>query len=504
MPEESGCRDAWAAGLFFINMGIMVYFAFTKGLKAMEETTGAPTPAPAPGDLQQLTEGETKNIIYICVGVIFVAMVLSAIAINFMLSRGESLITCSLWTQIVLKLVCGVIFFAAGLIFPAIFCFILAGLVFCWMRCIKDRIRFAAANLKVACTAVNKHRSVIPVSYLMMILQFGWIVLMILAVTGIQADAAAKAAKENQLTPEAQAQCSIMFDTKNLCDSSCSAHGQSCTAEENNNNQATGKYKCSCGNGISGLSGFLILVSFYWGGLVVKNALNVVVSGSVASWWFNNNNSNVVSGSVKRAFTTSFGSICLGSLLVAVLRALEQMAREARRRGDSAACVAECILSCLTDLLEYFNKWAFVYVGIYGYGFANAGKKVFSLFKDRGWTAIINDDLIENVLSLASVVVGLLCAAVGCAVIGFKIVAFDSGVMTQAYIIVGLLSFFIGMFMSMVVMTIIDTAVAAIFVCFAEDREALSRHQPQLYADFVGAWNEFHPDEMSNCGYAVR
>ena len=58
---------------------------------------------------------------------------------------------------------------------------------------------------------------------------------------------------------------------------------------------------------------------------------------------------------------------------------------------------------------------AFVYVGVYGHSFAKAGKAVFSLFSDRGWTAIINDDLIENALSICSVGVGLLCAAVGCA-----------------------------------------------------------------------------------------
>jgi hypothetical protein len=133
---------------------------------------------------------------------------------------------------------------------------------------------------------------------------------------------------------------------------------------------------------------------------VVKNALNVVVAGSVASWWFNTGSSNVVGGALKRAFTTSFGSICMGSLIVAVLRALEQMAREARRRGDSAACIAECILSCLTDMMEYFNKWAFVYVGIYGYSFANAGKKVFSMFGDRGWTGKLTAPSAASVLNL--------------------------------------------------------------------------------------------------------
>jgi hypothetical protein len=55
--------------------------------------------------------------------------------------------------------------------------------------------------------------------------------------------------------------------------------------------------------------------------------------------------------------------------LVAIVRSLESLANQARRDGDAgiAACIAQCILSCIGDILQYFNKWAFVYVGIYGY-----------------------------------------------------------------------------------------------------------------------------------------
>ena len=70
------------------------------------------------------------------------------------------------------------------------------------------------------------------------------------------------------------------------------------------------------------------------------------------------------------------------------------------------ACVAECILGCLQSIMEYFNRWAYVYVGIYGYKFTQAGKAVFELFKHRGFDAIINDDLIGNVLGFAALGVG--------------------------------------------------------------------------------------------------
>lgn len=49
---------------------------------------------------------------------------------------------------------------------------------------------------------------------------------------------------------------------------------------------------------------------------------------------------------------------------------------------------------------------AYIYVGLYGFGYCEAGKNVMQLFKDRGWEAIIADDIISTVLGLMALVVG--------------------------------------------------------------------------------------------------
>jgi Plasma-membrane choline transporter len=60
---------------------------------------------------------------------------------------------------------------------------------------------------------------------------------------------------------------------------------------------------------------------------------------------------------MKRTLTTSFGSICFGSLLVAIIQALRALANTARSHDDSILlCLAECILACIAGLIEYFNK----------------------------------------------------------------------------------------------------------------------------------------------------
>ena len=92
----------------------------------------------------------------------------------------------------------------------------------------------------------------------------------------------------------------------------------------------------------------------------------------VGNWWFEPDEashccSSAVNNSFLRAMTTSFGSICFGSLIVAVLDALRLLANTARNMDDSGIglCIAECILDCLARLIEYFNKWCVDYAVSY-------------------------------------------------------------------------------------------------------------------------------------------
>lgn len=98
---------------------------------------------------------------------------------------------------------------------------------------------------------------------------------------------------------------------------------------------------------------FLLLVCFYWGHQVISNVVHVTVAGTVGTWWFNPVLANSccssgVTSSFKRATTFSFGSICLGSLIVAIVNAVRSMVRMMRNSDDGIViCIADCILGCI-------------------------------------------------------------------------------------------------------------------------------------------------------------
>ena len=59
---------------------------------------------------------------------------------------------------------------------------------------------------------------------------------------------------------------------------------------------------------------------------------------------------------------------------------------------------------------------AYVYVGVYGFPYLEAGRNVIQLFEDKGWTVVVTDDLCDRVLFMVSLGVGFLTGLVGWAV----------------------------------------------------------------------------------------
>ena len=70
------------------------------------------------------------------------------------------------------------------------------------------------------------------------------------------------------------------------------------------------------------ISGIFCLLSLFWTVQVVKNVVHVTCAGTAASWYFQTADARPAMASLKRACTTSLGSVCLGSLFVALLRAV--------------------------------------------------------------------------------------------------------------------------------------------------------------------------------------
>lgn len=388
------------------------------------------------------------------------APALSFAALTVMNKNAIGLIKASLWISVVLCGLSAVLLMMANPV-AGVFYGIFTVCLIWYARSVQNRIPYAASNLKCGITVLKSNLGLGLVALGSMVglllYSFGWV----LSFFGTM-------------------QLDAMKDT-----------GASWNDEYSNENSSGDSSDLSpLGSAVA----FFFVLSFYWTHQVLKNIVRVTVSGVVGTWWFTPAEagsfcSTAVAGSFIRSTTYSLGSICFGSLIVAILQMLRDSLRRAQndRNGGILRCVAMCILSYIERLVEYFNKWAYVYVGLYGYGYIDAGKKVINLFKTRGWTTIIADNLVNRLLGIMSLTIGLLTGV--CSLFAaFLVEEFES---KQGWVGIGfVVGFFIGILLSGVFMGLLSSAVDAVIVCYAEAPKELEDSHPAIAQEMSRTWTE--------------
>ncbi|EPZ32583.1 Choline transporter-like domain-containing protein [Rozella allomycis CSF55] len=241
-----------------------------------------------------------------------------------------------------------------------------------------------------------------------------------------------------------------------------------------------------------GYSIIFFIFSLYWTQQVIANTGHVTLSGVYSTFYFMEGTgqaiSNPTGSSAKRALTYSFGSICFGSLIVAIIQFLRELLRQSARDGSFFGAVMGCCLGYIESLIEYFNHYAYVQVAMYGKPFCAAAKDTWTMVKSRGVDAIINDNFVGTALSFGSLICGVLSAAVAGLVIATGITSdSDSVKIIVIFVVIGL---FVGLVIFSTVTTVVNSGTATIFVCLAVDPNSLRRNNPELFAKFAEVYPE--------------
>jgi hypothetical protein len=378
------------------------------------------------------------------------AVPLSFAALYLIQAHAMAAVKCMMVVVVLLKVMLAIWCLATGLVFAGLMVLLAAALTVCFLYFAKNRLAFAAVHLELACEAVRGNKMTAYVAFASQVCQLLWMLVWVLGLYGITSDYAPSS---------------------------------------------------NTGTFVATVTWVFFL---YWFCYTAQNVAHCTTSGVVGSWWFTQQPTNAVSGSLKRALTTSFGSIAFGSLIVALIQTvrfvLRSLERSMRRNDNVVAaaviCCARCLIRQVEELVRYFNKYAFIVVSLYGKSFRAAGGDVWSLFHTRGWSAIINDDLVETVLYVACLGIAAVTALVG----GGVALAQSGGTLASVYVPV-LLSFFVGILLSATILGVIDSATKTIFVCYAKAPSALHATHPTAFFKINDAWSQFHPDTYETSGY---
>ncbi|KIV97206.1 hypothetical protein PV10_00982 [Exophiala mesophila] len=256
---------------------------------------------------------------------------------------------------------------------------------------------------------------------------------------------------------------------------------------------------CASGGCSSGrVIGLVVFVTFagYWITEFTKAVIHTTVAGQYGAWYFcAGKPSGIPSGSAfgafRRATTYSFGSLSFGSLIIALINMLRQACSIAQQSeaadgnmiGMIMYCVLGCIISMLQWLVEFFNRYAYCHIALYGKAYIAAAKDTWKMMKDRGWDALAQDCLVGPVVSMGGLFVAYLCALLSYLYLEYTKPAYNEG-RTFTPVIMAF-SFLIGMQICKTFTMPITSGTETIFVALAWDPQVAITDHPEFWERLV-------------------
>ncbi|KAJ3757933.1 plasma-membrane choline transporter-domain-containing protein [Lentinula raphanica] len=239
---------------------------------------------------------------------------------------------------------------------------------------------------------------------------------------------------------------------------------------------------------------FYATFSYLWTSQVIANvSLATLAGGPYGSWYYfgpremGEMPNHPTLSAFGRASTLSLGSIAFGSLIVTLLELLKMIIRAIQNSANEdghpveacLACCAACFVGCIESAVEYFNRYAYIEIALYGKSYLGAAKDTWRLFQDRGIDALVNDSLVGMTLTWGAYAVGMLSSLFAYLYLRITDPSYNSNGQYTAPVI--LFAFLIGLMCSLTLSSAVEAGVSTIFVGLGEDPQVLSIRAPALF-----------------------
>jgi hypothetical protein len=465
--RSAKCNDWWIVPIFVLAVALMLgigYSAFSTYRHEMMDP-----PVPAPGQLQRDPIRFNAAAFGLIIALIGMSILISLGYLLLIKAAARELIWSSLIAFTVLLAFFSVYFFAYKRIAAGVIFALCVPLHIWYIYSIQNRIPFAVAMLNTVNRVLDLWKGqMIGLALAAMIVQAAWFLVWLIAAVAIF--------------------YSMKIEFEN---------GRPVSAADG----AGATKKVVTFPFVMAL--FAMLLVFFWTASVIRNVLHTTIAGVTATWYFLCDHSgrimnhaaggaqasSPVGGALRRACTTSFGSIVLASFVTAVVKAIRWtfhlvskwlMSEETSCIAVACVCVIECMLRCIETLVEWVNDYALSFVAIYGKTYFTSAQMAMSLMKRRGLDAAVNDDITGLVLFFGALSSGCVCALAG-AVMG----AYPLHSAGGDWKLWGVIGFFLGCFLGLTILSVLEAAITTLFVCLADDPHILKTTKREVYDTLV-------------------
>jgi solute carrier family 44 (choline transporter-like protein), member 1 len=161
-------------------------------------------------------------------------------------------------------------------------------------------------------------------------------------------------------------------------------------------NDAAGKFdKASYEPGpVASIAHFVNFVAFIWFTSFILGCQHFVIASTVCQWFFTRSKDKLDSP-ISRAFSHllnfHIGSVCLGSLLITLMKIIRMIIEYAKSSLNEsqnpaarfASCCCDWIMQMLEEFIQYLIRNAYIIVALNGTPLIESGKKAFTLITNN-------------------------------------------------------------------------------------------------------------------------
>ena len=201
-------------------------------------------------------------------------------------------------------------------------------------------------------------------------------------------------------------------------------------------------------------------------------------------------------GSFKRAMTTSFGSICFGSLIVSLIETFRQVINLLRQgvvTGQNFGnftqiifWILDAIIGFLQWMAQYFNHYAYSFIALYGKPYLRAAKETWYMIREKGLDAIINDNLVNTALAFYSLFTSYISALFAFLYLRFTSPNYNSTGGFNAPLIA--FSFVIALQICNIATEVIRSGTATFFIALGNDPEVFHASYPERFDEIFRSY----------------
>lgn len=255
---------------------------------------------------------------------------------------------------------------------------------------------------------------------------------------------------------------------------------------------------------------FLLVLAFLWTETLLRGFLAMILIGIILTWsnmpidesasriwkcvsWFWERPS-VPSPirSIFRTLTEHFGSLCLGSFLVAILSLARYLIRK-MKKGRCRCCLGCCarLLECAISGLDQFNTDAYVLVVARNFGYLNAAQITAKVLVENQLVlvSLTLDQTVGHVLGICQSSVSFSIAAlVGLAMVRLLHLPFTLGIITMA------LAYLTGYIVMGAARTGVEVGMKTVLMAFILGPHDMSAEHPDYYNKLVRLWKTRHSE----------